>query len=201
MLSGLLIGYEVGLIFAAYGQQSVHGLDGQLNEEYGPGSGHANLLNMIRLAKNFPDRRIVHALSEQLSWTHLSQVIHREGPTQREFYTQIYRIERWSTGTHGEVYRRVLNELHGSPANPDVQTASNLDLAKVRNGKVIQFLSQESACDVFELTRDDERVKEEIGFRNPEGQSPVPEISELIRGLRCLTCRRLKCEPDAPSDP
>jgi len=31
--------------------------------------------------------------------------------------------------------------------------------------------------------------------------SPVPEISELIRGLRCLICRRLKCEPDARNDP
>jgi hypothetical protein len=63
----------------------------------------------------------------------------------------------------------VLNELHGSPANLDVQTASNLDLAKVRNGKLIQNLSQEFARDVFELMRDDERVKEEIGFYNPEG--------------------------------
>jgi len=51
----------------------------------------------------------------------------------------------------------------------DVQTASNLDLAKVRNGKLIQYLSQEFACDVFELMRDDERIKEEIGFYNTEG--------------------------------
>jgi hypothetical protein len=63
----------------------------------------------------------------------------------------------------------VLNELHGSPANLDVQTASNFDLAKVCDQKLIQFLSQEFACDVSELMRDDERVKEEIGFYNPEG--------------------------------
>jgi len=35
---------------------------------------------------------------------------------------------------NGEVYLSVLNELDGSPANLDVQTASNLDLAKVRKG-------------------------------------------------------------------
>jgi hypothetical protein len=63
----------------------------------------------------------------------------------------------------------VLNELHGSPANLDVQTASNLDLAGVRNGKLVQYLSQEFARDVFELMRHDERVKEEIGFYNPDG--------------------------------
>jgi len=70
---------------------------------------------------------------------------------------------------NGQVYLSVLNELHGSPANLDVQTASNLDLAKVRDQKLIQYLSQEFARDVFELMRDDERVKEEIGFYNPRG--------------------------------
>ncbi len=63
----------------------------------------------------------------------------------------------------------VLNELHGGPAHLDVQTASNLDLAKVRDHELIQFLCQEFACDVFELMRDDERIKEEIGFYNSNG--------------------------------
>jgi len=67
----------------------------------------------------------------------------------------------------GQIYLSVLNELHGGPANLDVQTASNLDLAKVRDHKLIQFLCQQYACDVFDLMRDDDRVKEEIGFYNP----------------------------------
>ncbi len=67
----------------------------------------------------------------------------------------------------GQIYLSVLNELHGGPANLDVQTASNLDLAKVRDHKLIQFLCQQYACDVFDLMRDDECVKEEIGFYNP----------------------------------
>ena len=67
----------------------------------------------------------------------------------------------------GQIYLSVLNELHGSPANLDVQTASNLDLAKVRDHKLIQYLCQQYACDVFDLMQDDERVKEEIGFYNP----------------------------------
>ena len=37
----------------------------------------------------------------------------------------------------GQIYLSVLNELHGGPANLDVQTASNLDLAKVRDHKLI----------------------------------------------------------------
>ena len=67
----------------------------------------------------------------------------------------------------GQIYLSVLNELHGGPANLDVQTASNLHLAKVRDNKLIQFLCQQYACDVFDLMRDDEKVKEEIGFYNP----------------------------------
>jgi hypothetical protein len=67
----------------------------------------------------------------------------------------------------GQIYLSVLNELHGGPANLDVQTASNLDLAKVRDHKLIQYLCQQYACDVFDLMRDDDRVKEEIGFYNP----------------------------------
>jgi hypothetical protein len=79
---------------------------------------------------------------------------------------------------NGEAYFSVLNELHGSPAKLDVQTASNLDLAKVRDQKLIQYLSQEFACDVFELMRHDERIKEEIGFYNPDGW--VDEEGNLV---------------------
>ena len=68
---------------------------------------------------------------------------------------------------HGQIYLSVLNELHGGPANLDVQTAANLDLAKVRDHKLIPILCQEFAHDVFKLMGDDERVKEEIGFYNP----------------------------------
>jgi hypothetical protein len=79
----------------------------------------------------------------------------------------VFDIKRELRAWDGQAYFSVLNELHGSPANLDVQTASNLDLAKVRDQKLIQYLSQEFACDVFELMKDDERVKEEIGFYNP----------------------------------
>jgi hypothetical protein len=75
-------------------------------------------------------------------------------------------LQAWN----GQVYLSVLNELHGSPANLDVQTASNLDLAKVRDHNLIQYLCQEFACDVFELMRDDKRVKEEMRFYNPSGR-------------------------------
>ena len=85
-----------------------------MSGEYGPAFGHTNLLNMIRFAETFPDSRIVHALSEQLSWTHLRKIIYLEGPTQRDFYTQICRIERWSTTTLQDKIQRMLYDLDPS---------------------------------------------------------------------------------------
>jgi hypothetical protein len=55
---------------AAHGEQIVHALSRQLSEDYGSGFGRTNPFYMIRFAEVFPDSRIVHALSEQLSWTH-----------------------------------------------------------------------------------------------------------------------------------
>ena len=82
-----------------YGEQIVHALSRQLSEEYGPGFGRTNLFYMIRFAETYPDSRIVHALSEQLSRIHLGHIIYLDDPLQHEFYTLMCRIERWSTRT------------------------------------------------------------------------------------------------------
>jgi len=95
---------------AAYGEQIVHALSRQLSEDYGSGFGRTNLFSMIRFAEAFPDSRIVHALSEQLSWTHLRQIIYLEEPLQREFYSQMCRIERWSTRTLQDKIQGMLYE-------------------------------------------------------------------------------------------
>ena len=52
---------------AAYGEQIVDALSRKLSEEYGRGLSRANLFHMIRFAETFPHRKIVHALSRQLS--------------------------------------------------------------------------------------------------------------------------------------
>ena len=78
---------------AAYGEQIVDALSRQLGGEYGRGFSRPNLFHMIRFAETFPVREIVYALSRQLSWTHLRQIIYLDDPLQREFYTQMCRIE------------------------------------------------------------------------------------------------------------
>jgi len=61
---------------AEYGKRIVQTLSGQLTAEYGQGFTRSNLFYMIRFAEVFPDEKIVHSLSGQLSWTHLRQIIY-----------------------------------------------------------------------------------------------------------------------------
>jgi len=82
---------------ATYGEQVVDALSRKLSQEYGRGFSRANLFHTIRFAETFPDQKIVYALSGQLSWTHLRQIIYLADPLKREFYTQMCRVERWNT--------------------------------------------------------------------------------------------------------
>ena len=82
---------------AEYGEEIVATLSKQLTVEYGRGFSRRNLFNMIRFAEVFPDKKIVHALSAQLTWTHLREIIYLDNNLQRDFYAEMCRIERWNT--------------------------------------------------------------------------------------------------------
>lgn len=84
---------------AEYGREIVVTLSRQLAVEYGRGFSKRNLFNMIRFTEVFPDERIVHALSAQLTWTHFREIICLDNSLQRDFYAEMCRIERWSTRT------------------------------------------------------------------------------------------------------
>lgn len=81
---------------AQYGEQIVSALSKQLIAEYGRGYSKPNLSRMIRLAEAFPDQRIVAALSQQLSWSHFTEILPLEDQLQRDFYAEMCRVERWS---------------------------------------------------------------------------------------------------------
>lgn len=96
---------------AEYGGEIVVTLSRQLAVEYGRGFSRRNLFNMIRFAEVFPDERIVHALSTQLTWTHFREIIYLDNSLQRDFYAEMCRIERWNTRTlkskiQGMLYER-----------------------------------------------------------------------------------------------
>jgi predicted nuclease of restriction endonuclease-like (RecB) superfamily len=103
---------------AEYGQQIVSALGRQLHQEFGPGFSEKVLRHMIRFAEVFPDAEIVSALRRQLSWTHLRQIIYLPDPLHREFYTQMCRLERWSTRTLQQKIQGMLFERTGISRKP-----------------------------------------------------------------------------------
>ena len=84
---------------AGYGQEIVSALGRQLEQEFGRGYSRRNLFQMVRFAEVFQDLKIVQAVPAQLSWTHLVELIRINDPLKRDFYTEMCRIERWSTRT------------------------------------------------------------------------------------------------------
>jgi predicted nuclease of restriction endonuclease-like (RecB) superfamily len=106
--------------------------------------GRTNLFYMIRFAETFPDVRIVHALSRQLSWTHLRQIIYLDNPLQREFYTHMCRIEHWSTRTLQEKIQGMLYERTAISRKPAQLARKQLD-----------------------ALRDEDRVSPDLVFRDP----------------------------------
>ena len=84
---------------AEYGQQILYALGGQLTIEYGKGFAWRNLFNMVQLAEAFPDQKILQTVSAKFGWSHLLEIIKLPDPLQREFYTEMCRLERWSVRT------------------------------------------------------------------------------------------------------
>jgi predicted nuclease of restriction endonuclease-like (RecB) superfamily len=54
---------------------------------------------MVQFVEQFPDVQIVAALLRQLGWTHFTMLLPISDPLKRDFYTEMCRIERWSTRT------------------------------------------------------------------------------------------------------
>jgi len=129
---------------ADYGEQIVATLSRQLTAEYGRGFTRTNLFYMVQFAEAFPDQRIVHALSGQLSWTHFRQIISIEDSLKRDFYAEMCRIERWST--------RALRRKIGT------MLFERTALAK----KPEEVVKQE-----IKALRDEDKVTPDLVFRDP----------------------------------
>ena len=115
---------------ASYGEKIFYALSRKLTAEFGNGFSQANLFHMARFAEAFPDVKIVHALSAQLSWTHLRRIIYLDDPLKRDFYAEICRIERWNTRTLHEKIQSLLFERTALSKKPAKLMA--LELKKLR---------------------------------------------------------------------
>jgi len=129
---------------AEYGEQIVHALSAQLGQEYGQGFTKRNLFNMIRFAQVFPEEEIVSALRTQLNWTHFRMLIAIEDPLKRDFYTEICRLDRWSTRTLQNRIDSMLFERTALSKKPDEMIRMEID-----------------------ALRDEDRLTPDLVFRDP----------------------------------
>lgn len=84
---------------AEYGKQVIKTVAAALTAEFGRGFDKTNLSRMMTFVELFPDHQIVDALRQQLSWTHLRELITLDDPLKRQFYIELCCLERWSTRT------------------------------------------------------------------------------------------------------
>jgi hypothetical protein len=111
---------------AEYGQEIVSAVGRQLTAEFGRGFARTNLFNMTRFAEEFPDPKIVHALSGQLSWTHFRRIIYLDDPLKRDFYAEMCRIEKWNTRTLHQKIQSMLYERTALSKKPGKLIATEL---------------------------------------------------------------------------
>ena len=146
---------------AEYGKRVVATVARSLSAEYGRGFTSRNLHNMVRFAEVFPDEQIVHAVRAQLTWTHLRELISIDDPLKRQFYTEMCRIERWSTRTMKAKVGGMLFERTAISKRPEVVITRDLD-----------------------AMRDEDRLTPDLIFRDPYlldflGLSPDHSESDL----------------------
>lgn len=84
---------------ARYGEDLLPTLSAKLVREFGRGFTEKNLWRMVQFAEVFSDMEIVVTLSRQLSWSHFVAILPLKDDLQREFYSEMCRVERWSVRT------------------------------------------------------------------------------------------------------
>jgi predicted nuclease of restriction endonuclease-like (RecB) superfamily len=129
---------------AEYGQQILSALSRELSAEFGQGFSEKNLWHMIRFAEVFPDEKILSALRRELSWTHLKKIIYLDDPLKRDFYTEMCRIERWST-------RTLEKKIDGMPYERTALSKKTAALIR----------------DELDTLREDNRLTPDLVFRDP----------------------------------
>jgi len=130
---------------AEYGKQIVSQVSTQLQEEYGKkGFEPRSIWRMMQFAQYFPDSKIVSAVSTQLAWSHVIEILPLNDGLQREFYITLAASERWSV-------RRLRKEIDGM-----------LFERTAISGKPEEFIKKE-----LSTLRDDNVMSPDLVFKSP----------------------------------
>ena len=115
---------------AEYCKQIVVTVSRQLTVHYGRSFEEKNLRRMMQFAQVFEDESIVVSLIRQLSWTHFIALIPIKDDLQRDFYTQMCRIEGWNVRTLQKKIDSMLFERTALSKKPDEVIKQELKVLK-----------------------------------------------------------------------
>nr|WP_245543635.1 YhcG family protein [Methanoplanus limicola] len=104
-----------------------------MSAEFGRGFSMGNLRRMIQFSEVFPDEEIVASLMRQLSWTHFTVLIPIKNDIQRDFYSQMCRIENWSVRTLRKKIDSMLFERTAISKKPDELIKQELEALKEKD--------------------------------------------------------------------
>ncbi len=129
---------------AEYGKEILATLSQELTRDYGRGFSYSTLTRMVRFAEAFPEEPIIATLSQTLSWSHFRELLPLDKPLQRDFYTEMCRVERWSVRTLRKKIDSMLYERTALSRKPD-----------------------ETARYELEQLRESDRMTPDLVFRDP----------------------------------
>lgn len=115
---------------ADFGKEILPTLSAKLQPEYGRGFSSRNLAKMIQFAELFSDTEIVAALSQQLSWSPIVEILPIKDHLKRDFYAEMCRIERWNVRTLRQKIQGMLYERTAISRKPE-ETIKN-EIAELR---------------------------------------------------------------------
>lgn len=118
---------------ATYGSEIIADLSKELTLTFGKGWSKQQLHHCLRFAERFPIYEKVSALWRQLSWTHFKTLMYLKTDLELLFYTEMCRIEKWTTRTLQHKIDSMLFERTAISKKPE-------ELAKLE----LQNLSQEN---------------------------------------------------------
>lgn len=84
---------------AEYGKKILPTLSTKLTADYGTGFSQRNIKRMVDFYQRYSEYEKVSVLWKQLSWSHFIKLLSISDELQCSFYTEMCRIEKWSTRT------------------------------------------------------------------------------------------------------
>ena len=121
---------------AEYGKQIVSAVSTQLQAEYGKkGLEPRSIWRMMQFAQEFPDVKIVSAVSTKITWSHIIEILPLKDDLQREFYLTLASTERWSVRQLRKEIDGMLFERTAISTKPEELIKS--ELATLRDDNVM----------------------------------------------------------------